>query len=67
MHGIGRERILRGRHYGTGDAEIWNCANRSEHPGGLGDWVRIDQNRRIETTIEQVQQVLMQLARAVTA
>src|ERR1019366_10228170 len=70
-HGLARRVVKsqqhRGRQYSTGDGEIWSCANRSNRPGNLGTWVRIDQNHHIETTVDQIRQVITQLARGAAA
>jgi hypothetical protein len=57
----------RGPSYSAGDSEIWGCANRNTRPGNLGTWVRTDRNHHIETTVDQVQQVVRQLAQGADA
>lgn len=66
-HGLARRvrsnPLYRGAHYSAGDAEIWNCADRSDRPGNLGTWVRVDQNHHIESTIHQLQHAASELAK----
>lgn len=59
--------LYRGNQYSEGDAEIWACANRSDRPGNLGTWVKVDQNHHVQTTVNQIRHARREVARGASA